>query len=213
MDARPHSRGNGRGFPAIAFAVALLAPPALAQKADRPDVRLGDRWQFVQYFGTRSPEPNRAWVITAVSAAGLEGTENGEPLVLTADLNPVESPRDSAANLQFLRFPLEVGDRWTYGGNWIFKEKGSRGRQDGEVVVAAYEKVKVYAGEFDAYKLEAKGHNRGVSGIGSQIDSDFTVTYWYAPAARAIVKSIAWNPYLGTRNVELVSFDLRPVKE
>jgi putative ABC transport system substrate-binding protein len=35
-------------------------------------------------------------------------------------------------------------------------------------------------------------------------------TYWYAPAARAIVKSVTHNPYLGMSTVELVEFQLQP---
>jgi hypothetical protein len=35
-------------------------------------------------------------------------------------------------------------------------------------------------------------------------------TYWYAPAARAIVRSVSHNPYLGPINVDLVQFQLQP---
>ena len=162
-----------------ALALAALAVPALAQKAERPDVKVGDRWQFVVYYETPSTKPNRAWVISSVTPTGIEGTENGEPLTLTAELNVVESPRQTDSNPRLLRFPLEVGDRWSY------------------------------AGEFDAFRLESNGSIRGLSGIGSQIEADFSATYWYAPAARAIVKSVSRNPYLGATTVELVGFQLR----
>ena len=33
---------------------------------------------------------------------------------------------------------------------------------------------------------------------------EIVTTYWYAPAARAVVKSESRNPYLGPVNVELV---------
>jgi hypothetical protein len=46
----------------------------------------------------------------------------------------------------------------------------------------------------------------GVSGINSVIDAQTTLTYWYAPAANAIVKSIYLNPYLGPSTVELVEY-------
>jgi hypothetical protein len=37
-----------------------------------------------------------------------------------------------------------------------------------------------------------------------------TTTYWYAAAARAIVKSVTHNPYLGVSAVEMVAYQLRP---
>jgi hypothetical protein len=49
-----------------------------------------------------------------------------------------------------------------------------------------------------------------VSGINSQIDAGVSATYWYAPAARAVVESIARNPYLGVTNVELVKLEPQP---
>ena len=44
----------------------------------------------------------------------------------------------------------------------------------------------------------------------SQIAGETDTTYWYAPAARAVVKSVSRNPYIGITTVELVEFQLRP---
>jgi hypothetical protein len=112
---------------------------------------------------------------------------------------------DTDSNPQGLRFPLK-----SYASDWLFKPKGSRGSAIVEVAVLSHEKVRVPAGEFDAFKLVATGRIRGISGINSQIDAETTTTYWYAPAARAIVKSVAHNPYLGRSTVELVDLELRP---
>lgn len=191
-------------------ALVLLAGSAQAQQAERPDVKVGDQWQFVMYYGTPSAEPNRAWVIDSITAAGIEGTENGEPLRLTFDLNVLESPRHKDSSPKVLSFPLEVGKRWRYTSDWVFKPKRSTGTAVVEVAVVGHEKVRIPAGEFDAFKLVAKGTIRGVSGINSQIAGETHATYWYAPAARAIVKSVSHNPYIGTSTVELVTFQLRP---
>lgn len=192
------------------LALALLAGSALAQSADRPDVKVGDQWQFVVYYGVPSAQPNRAWVIGSITPAGIEGTENGEPLRLTRDLNVLESPRHEDSGAKVLSFPLEVGKRWRYESNWVFKVKGSKGSSVVDMAVVGHEKVRVPAGEFDAFKLVAKGTIRGVSGTNSQIAAETHATYWYAPAARAIVRSVSHNPYLGTSTVELVKFQLRP---
>ena len=162
------------------------------------------------YYGTPSTEPNRAWVISSITPAGIEGTENGEPLMLTLDLNVLESPRHKDSNPRALSFPLEVGKQWRYTSDWVFKVKGSKGSSVVDVAVVGHEKIRVPAGEFDAFKLVAKGVIRGISGINSQIAGETNTTYWYAPAARAIVKSVSRNPYLGISTVELVEFQLRP---
>jgi hypothetical protein len=196
---------------AAVVAIAFLAGSALAQKADRPSVKVGDQWQFVMYYGTASTIPNRVWVVNSVTPAGIEGTEDGEPLMLTADLNVVESPRQKDSNPRMLRFPLEVGDQWSYTTDYLLKYKnGSKGRALVNVAVVGYEKIRVPAGEFDAFKLEAKASFRGVSAFNSQTAGDSLWTYWYAPAARAIVRYVSRNPYLGTSTVDLVEFRLQP---
>ena len=199
-----------RVFAASVLALALSAGAALAQHADRPDVKVGDQWRFVVYYGIPSTEPNRAWVVNAITPAGIEGTENGAPLRLTSDLNVLESPTHTDSNPRALSFPLEVGKRWRYSSDWVFKVKGSKGSSIVDVAVVGHEKITVPAGSFDSFKLEAKGTIRGISGINSQIAGETSVTYWYAPAARAVVKAVSRNPYLGTSTVELVELQLRP---
>jgi len=189
--------------------LALLSGVATAQTAERPDVKVGDRWQFAVYWATPSTQPSRVREITAITGSGFEGTENGEPLVLTRDLGVLDSPLEKNSTPETLRFPLEVGKRWRYSTEWIFKPKHSKGTSVVDVIVVGYEKITVPAGEFDAFKLVASATMRGVSGIGSQIDAETKTTYWYAPAARAVVKSVHHNPYLGTSTVELVGVQLR----
>ena len=145
-----------RSIVATLVALTLFADSAIAQKADRPDVRVGDEWKFAVYFTVPSGTPNRAWVITSVTPTGLEGTENGEPLRLTPELNVIESPREKSSNPRLLAFPLEVGKRWQYVNDWLFKPKGSQGKSVVDVAVVAYEKVTVPAGEFEAFKLTSK---------------------------------------------------------
>ena len=190
-------------------ALTTFVSPAVAQRADRPDLKVGDQWRFAVYYTVPSVTPNRIWLITSVTPVGIEGSEDGEPLRLTHELNVVESPRTKESNPRLLAFPLEVGKQWHYVSDWVFKPKGSDGRVAVDVVVVAYEKVRVAAGEFDAFKLTAREALSGTSPIGSQYGGETTRTYWYAPAARAIVKSVSHNPYLGPSTVELVGFELQ----
>jgi hypothetical protein len=199
-----------RAFWVAVLVLAVLPAPVLAQNAGRPSVKVGDQWHFVIYYGIPSTEPNRSWVINSITAAGIEATENGRPLMLTSDLNVLESPGLKDSNPQALSFPLEVGKQWRYTSVWVFKVKGSTGSSVVDVTVVGHEKITVPAGEFDAFKLVAKGIIRGISGINSQIAGETNTTYWYAPAARAIVKSVSHNPYIGTSTLELVDFRLQP---
>jgi hypothetical protein len=45
-------------------------------------------------------------VITSVTPTEIAGTENREPLMLTPDLNVLESPRHNDSNPKALSFPL-----------------------------------------------------------------------------------------------------------
>ncbi|HEX2546168.1 MAG TPA: hypothetical protein VHL79_14910, partial [Ramlibacter sp.] len=74
------------------MSVAAFAGGAPAQSAERPDVRAGDAWQFAVYYGTPSRTPNRVWLVQSVLDDAIVGTENGQPLRLTRDLNPRDSP-------------------------------------------------------------------------------------------------------------------------
>ena len=56
---------------AVAILAAAVIPDfALAQRADRPDVRVGDEWRFAVYYTVPSAVPNRHWVIKSVTPAG-----------------------------------------------------------------------------------------------------------------------------------------------
>lgn len=187
----------------------VLTGSALAQTAERPGVAVGDSWQFAVYYTVPTRKPNRTWVITSVDGGRLFGTENGELLTLTADLNIADSPRQAESNPKALSFPLQVGKRWRYTSNWLFKPKASRGTISVDVAVIGYEAAQVPAGTFLAFKLEASGELGGSSPSNTFYAGQTKSTYWYSPAARAIVKSVVHNPYQGTSTVELVDFKLR----
>ena len=194
-----------------ALVMVMLAGLAHAQEASRPAVKAGDQWQFVVYYGVPSTTPNRVWVVTSATPSGIEATENGEPLLLTADLNIIESPLRKESNAKALDFPLRVGKTWSYTSDTLFKDNRSTAHSVVEVQVVAYEKVRVVAGEFDAFKLTARSSFHGLSKGGPGVLSgESTATYWYAPTVRAIVKSMSRNPYRGAATVELVEARLQP---
>ncbi len=208
-------RANERGSvvryvaSAVVLALAVLASPALAQTADRPAVKVGDEWHFMQYSLAPIQKPNLVWVITTVTPTGIAGTSNGKPLTLTPDLNIIESPTRKFSDRRNLSFPLAIGKSWTYANQVESKNDQGDWRMDAKVTVAAYEKVTVPAGQFDAFKIEAKGKTgqQGAAGAGAW---EFTETSWYAPSARAVVKEVYRDSTIGERVRELASFKLKP---
>lgn len=211
IDMRTKERGSivRLVFSAVALSFAILANPALAQTVDRPVVKVGDEWQFVEYFGVPPAKPNQNWAVTSITPAGIEGTENGKPLLLTADLNIVESPRYKHSDFRMLSFPLAVGKKWSCSTNAYNFIQQTPFTVEYNVTVIASERVRVPAGEFDAFKLEAKGRV-GVNGPPGPGAVEETRIYWYAPEAKAIVKEEVRNPYRGAFTVELVAFKLQP---
>jgi hypothetical protein len=192
-----------------AVAALLCCGTTFAQTALQPAVAAGDAWNFAVYYAVPTAVPSRSWVVKSVNAVHIEATENGEPLVMTRELNVLDSPRHSESDPRGLSFPMRVGDRWRYSTNWLFKAKSSRGNLVVDVKVVSYEAVSVPAGIFEAFRLEAKGQLGGNSPSNTFFAGETAATYWYAPAARTVVKSVHHNPYQGTTTVELVDFKLQ----
>jgi hypothetical protein len=84
-----------------------------------------------------------------------------------------------------------------------------KGRTECAVTVVGDEKVRVAAGEFDAFKIESKANFSGTSPDGP-VSAVGTATYWYAPAARAVVKSEYRDQDVKQVITELLDFKLQP---
>ena len=192
---------------AAVLAIAALSSPALAQKAERPDVKVGDRWRLEVRLGT-GPSAMKlqdlSRVVTSVTAAGIERTDNGLRVVLTPDLNEIESTSYKHSDSRLLSFPLELGKQWHCTDEFLSKFIGKEARMNWSVAVVGYEKVRVPAGEFDAFKLEARG-----SWISGSHTGEESRTYWYALAARGVVKSEIQDTS-GFTTTELAEFQLQP---
>jgi hypothetical protein len=194
---------------AAAVVLGLITLGGTAQAEDkgteRPNVKVGDRWVFATR-STYGAKLEYAWVVTSVSPTRIEGTENGKPLALTPDLNIIESPQQKNSDERLLSFPLEVGKQWSYVNDYLLNDMtyGSlQGRNKVSVAVLGYEKVRVPAGEFDAFKLEAKGNWVSPQAPGP---GESNLTYWYAPAVRAILKEELQSSYMPAYTTELVEF-------
>ena len=197
---------------ALAFSAFLAAASAMGQApvtpASPPEIKVGDRWKHEQKdkrTGTKEAETTRT--VTAVTATLIEGTENGGKFAMTSELNPVESTTIvNTGDPKFLNFPLELGRKWSFKYSFVIKTSGSKGRSQLDAEVRAYEKVTVPAGSFDAFRIEASGFwNNDTSGRNGRSKS----IYWYAPSARAVVRTEYEDGYNNWVR-ELVEFQLQP---
>lgn len=197
---------NTLRFAALALCAFAACAPAAAQapSGEMPTIKVGDSWKWVRSdrrTGIKEAETVRT--VTAVTAERIEGTENEGYFVLTRELHQLESPEWARkGDPRFVDWPLAVGKKWSF--KYVQEGKAPRysvrWTYDAEVV--GQEKVKVPAGEFDAFKIVYKGSWNNDT---SRANGASSVTGWYSPAARASVKTEiqAGNTYSLTELVEL----------
>lgn len=113
------------------------------------------------------------------------------------------------SDLRLLSFPLEIGKKWSFSSVSTYPS-GTFNDYACSAVVVSYEKVRVPAGEFDAFKLEAKCNFRAVGEMAGD-PGESTWKYSYAPAARIIVDYQYTNSRMGTTSIRRLSeFQLQP---
>lgn len=207
-----------------AMLLGCLTRPIVAQEpastpgtptANAPIYKIGDTWTML--WGKTDTYPGVKGVQTVVSV-----TENQTTLsVSTNGGTPFEEDFNnqgditSKGSMTFepsfgqLSFPMMVGKSWdsrliqrTTSGTYDMSQRAE---------VVAFERVEVTAGSFDAYKIVL----HGVSAIhlGGASVRPFRATYWYAPLAKRIVKSVTeWNVYQNGKveTAELAAFSLAP---
>lgn len=202
-----------------ALSTCLVALPALtflhgapaqgpALKGDMPAFKVGDTWRWVRSdrrTGVQEAETVRT--LTAVAADRIEGTENSGNVVINGDGSVAETPEwTRTGSPRFFDFPLALGKKWSFE----YAQKGKTAtystRWQYEAEVVAVEKVKVPAGEFDAFKVVYKGYWNSLTGSGS---GSAAITNWYAPAARATVRG-EFESGRNSNRTELMELRLQP---
>lgn len=182
------------GVKKLAFGISALAvlgapsaqtPPP---RSEAPIFKVGDRWKLEQKDKrTGVKESDLARQITAVSATQIEAIENDGKLIMTPELAVIESPTITiTGEAKTLSFPLELSKKWDYKYSFKNKVSGNAVRWQLDANVVTYEKVKVPAGEFDAFKIQYKGYWNNET---TTRNGRLQITNWYAPSARAIVKT------------------------
>jgi hypothetical protein len=186
-----------------------LATAQTGPRADAPSFKVGDRWKFEtrdSRTGVKGADLTRE--IVSVSATQIDALEDGAKATLTPELGTIESASVviTGGNSKPLSFPLEIGKKWEYRFSLRNKVNGMIARWQLEAVVVGFEKMKVAASEFDAFKIQSKGFYNNET---TRVNGRIVQTYWYAPAARTIIKSEFDDGY-NTSVRELTELQLQP---
>jgi hypothetical protein len=204
-----------------AMLLGCLTRPIVAQEPAGPPTtgapiyKVGDTWTFLS--GKTDTNPGVTGVKTVVSVTEnqttIRASWNGHPSY-EIDLNNQGDMFRSGDTtwepaIGWLSFPMMVGKSWDFHD--LKRTTSGIADIDEVVKVVAFERVRVPAGTFDAYKIVIHGvwarHLGG--GLAVQIHS----TYWYAPSVKAIVKSESgWTNYhIASDDItELAAFSLAP---
>jgi hypothetical protein len=203
----------------VGFAVALFWSTAIVfaqEQAAAPSFKEGDTWQFnISRKGqiASSTDQNDGMYELSVTQGAVKIYEVNGSQKNEIPIQP-EGPTQALLFLvgkseqqPGLRFPLSVGQKWTYQYQTRPAGLPRDQRRSVEVNVAGMEQVTTLAGSFKSYKL-IKSESwsttgpRGGTGGGSN-----TATYFYSPETRSIVKRSNVNDNNpGTVETELIKF-------
>jgi hypothetical protein len=141
-----------------------------------------------------------------VKAFLLDGTKK-EEISLASDTNAeILLGLLGGKDERSLKFPLSVGQKWTYQYRW--RAPGARETETyyGEVNVIGVEQIATSAGTFKTFRLEQSiSRPRGPRTGGRQA---FSTTYFFSPDTKSVIKSNHVRDDGGTRDVELIKFGL-----
>ena len=194
----------------LLLAGALLCMPAWSSPdtVEAPILKQGDRWTYQAVDGfTGLADGGTEVRVVEVRPDGYLLERSLTPGVaqttdVTLELNARQTIDGVAGDAGELKFPLVLGRKWKSLALVENPSTRTTSLLDLEREVVAFEKVKVPAGEFNAYKIVAKGRwtlrldpmQVGIPGLSGR----YEMTVWYAPAAKRIVASET-DSYTGGR--------------
>jgi hypothetical protein len=164
----------------VAFA-ALVGSPSLAQVAEPPAIAPGDSWTYRQ---TTDAAKEIAWTrkVVAVGADGVVDMQIGERAFrVDGSLNILDPKGPDYSRAQY-RFPIQVGNEWSFVNKVPFMAVEIDQRNKYKVV--AYEALTVPAGTFDCFRVEGTQDLTFKASYNRQTRE----TYWYCPKVGSFAK-------------------------
>jgi hypothetical protein len=196
---------------------ALSPGTVCAQKIEQParSFEAGDKVIYNWVLNNKSQLIEEEW--TAVTNDEVQGVQRAggkefkvalaKPSLVVHEAMCISSgqPCVFSPGLELVRFPLEKGTKWVFDYSTkgeTFTVQASQDRR-----VEALEKVKVPAGEFEAYKVSYDGRFRGTNNKGSPFSGRFEGSDWFALiGGKLVAVKRAYKNTLGDKTtLELVS--------
>ena len=179
-----------------AFILGSWALLAAAQEVARPDIKVGDRWTY-QILDKMTGEIKGSTTLSVyevteteihLKAQGKMKAPFSRVEFLDRQLNWLDnSVVQWKPSTGTYLFPLKIGKQWSQQYEAVALSNESKTRHNVAAKVVAYEKVKVPAGEFDAFKIEYTIRNVSTSDT-ERADSITRSVRWYAPSVKQMVK-------------------------
>ncbi len=186
------------------------------EQAPAPSFKEGDTWQFnISRMGqiSSSTDQNEGLYELSVTQGAVKlyaitgGQRNEIPIRPDGPTQALLRLVGKSEQRADLKFPLSVGQKWTYQYETKLAGLPRAQRRDVEVNVVGMEHVTTPAGIFNAYKL-IRGESWSVTTRGGFSGRNrITATYFYSPETGSIVKSsLVSDNNPGTIETELIKF-------
>lgn len=181
--------------------VAFPTLAALAPRAEKPAMESIKPGNYLEFSDSRVSNGScKRWQVKQPNSDGMlisqcndlqyfQSVENDFNLSKMAKVNG-EVQFEFKPFMPDVAFPLEVGKKWIgeYVGTSVHESASWKSKMQCEAT--AYEKVKVVAGEFDAFRIECVDKWRAMMVLSGEKRS----TRWYAPKVNGMVKLVHDDP-------------------
>ena len=165
-------------------ATVLATSTSSAQTADKPTIAVGDQWAYKQ-VDKDGKEVSWGRKVLSVDADGgfTVQTAPDKTMKFDGSWNFVD-PRGAEYGRTAIRFPMKVGDEWSFISKQMLQTNLIDQRNKYKVV--AREPLTVPAGTFDCYRAEGTSEATYKNSYSRQMKE----TYWYCPQVKAVAKFV-----------------------
>ena len=215
-------QGSSTQAAALPASAPVAMPTRPARVRNSAGFTVGDKWRF-QVVDQFKQEVVRNWDrrITAIAVDGSINLNEGR---IQASLDGTERVFAWSADVSeefsegYKRLPSKLVDGFSedirYSKTWKKEVQSGVDDVQATIKVLGREKVKVPAGEFDAWKIQIRGTiDSNLLPKNTMSHANFTEVYWYVPALRHFVAS-EYDRRVGNKidrheRHELTSFSVR----